>query len=99
MDFAFDARTEELRAQVAEFMDEFVYPAEAVVARHDEENPDSWGEPPIIHELQNEARKRGLWNLFLAHHPQGAGLTNLQYAPLAELMGRSPVIGSAAFNC
>jgi acyl-CoA dehydrogenase len=99
MDFTYDARTEELRGQISEFMDEFVYPAEAVVAQYVEDNPDAWHEPPIINELRVEARKRGLWNLFLAHHAQGAGLTNLQYAPLAEIMGRSPSIGSAVFNC
>jgi acyl-CoA dehydrogenase len=99
MDFTYDARTEELRGQISEFMDEFVYPAETVVAQYVEDNPDAWHEPPIINELRVEARKRGLWNLFLAHHQQGAGLTNLQYAPLAEIMGRSPSIGSAVFNC
>ena len=98
MDFTYDDRTEELRSQVAAFMDEFVYPAEAVMAEWLEANPDSWSEPPIVHELQREARTRGLWNLFLAAHPEGAALTNLQYAPLAELMGRS-AIGAAAFNC
>jgi acyl-CoA dehydrogenase len=98
MDFTYDARTEELRGQVAAFMDEFVYPAEVVVAEYLEANPDSWSEPPIVHEFQREARKRGLWNLFLAGHREGPGLTNLQYAPLAELMGRS-ALGAAAFNC
>src|ERR1700730_9282909 len=92
MDFGYDARTEELREQLLSFMDSHVYPAETVFAdqvaeataagRHGER-------PPVIDELKTEARKRGLWNLFLAHHPQGAGLTNLQYAPLAELTGRS----------
>jgi acyl-CoA dehydrogenase len=99
MDFTYDARTEELRGQISEFMDEFVYPAETVVAQYVEDNPDAWHEPPVINELRKEARQRGLWNLFLAHHAQGAGLTNLQYAPLAEIMGRSPSIGSAVFNC
>jgi acyl-CoA dehydrogenase len=99
MDFTYDARTEELRGQVAAFMDELVYPAEPALSRYVEENPDSWSEPPIVHELQAEARKRGLWNLFLANHSQGPGLTNLQYAPLAELMGRSPFLGATAFNC
>jgi acyl-CoA dehydrogenase len=99
MDFNYDARTEELRKQVSDFMDEFVYPAEPVFAEQLEANPDSWAEPPVIHELQAKARERGLWNLFLAHHEEGAGLTNLQYAPLAELMGRSPGLGAAAFNC
>jgi acyl-CoA dehydrogenase len=99
MEFSYDARTEELRGQVATFMDELVYPAEASLATWLEENAESWSEPPIVHELQNEARKRGLWNLFLANHAEGPGLTNLQYAPLAELMGRSPSLGPAAFNC
>jgi acyl-CoA dehydrogenase len=99
MEFSYDARTEELRGQIAAFMDELVYPAEPVLAQWLEENPESWSEPPIVHELQNEGRKRGLWNLFLANHPEGPGLTNLQYAPLAELMGRSPSLGPAAFNC
>src|SRR5690606_8264770 len=60
---------------------------------------DPWAEPPIIAELQREARQRGLWNLFLPRYEGGAGLTNLQYAPLAELMGRSPELAPRAFNC
>src|SRR5262245_1382041 len=80
-------------------MDEFVFPAEAVLAAQLEAEPDSWAEPPTVAELQGRARERGLWNLFLAGHPEGAGLTNLQYAPLAELMGRSPLLGPSAFNC
>jgi acyl-CoA dehydrogenase len=99
MDFSYDARTEELRGRVLEFMDEFVYPAEATLALHMAQRPDDWSEPPVVHELREQARARGLWNLFLAHHPAGAGLTNLQYAPLAELMGRSPALAPAAFNC
>jgi len=106
VDFAFDARTEELRARVAEFMDEFVYPAESVFATQVEGAADPWDEPPVVAELQAEARRRGLWNLVpLAVKGQslpregGAGLTNLQYAPLAELMGRSPELGPRACNC
>jgi acyl-CoA dehydrogenase len=101
MDFTYDARTEELRGQVGEFMDEFVYPAEAVLAQQiDQAEAGSvWSEPPIIVSLRVEARRRGLWNLFLPKHPGGAGLTNLGYAPLAEIMGRSPVLGPSAFNC
>src|SRR5215831_9835055 len=67
MDFTFDARTEELRAQVREFMDERVFPAESVLAEQIEELRGSWRDPPIIFELQREARARGLWNLFLPH--------------------------------
>jgi acyl-CoA dehydrogenase len=58
-----------------------------------------WERPPIIDELKAEARSRGLWNLFLTHHPQGAGLTNLQYAPLAEITGYSPSLAPEALNC
>ena len=66
MDFAYDARTEELRSQVAAFMDEFVYPAERGLRRsRSRPTPDAWHEPPVIAELQREARARGLWNLFL----------------------------------
>ena len=53
----------------------------------------------MIGDLKAEARGRGLWNLFLAHHPEGAGLTNLQYAPLAEITGRSPALAPEALNC
>jgi acyl-CoA dehydrogenase len=69
------------------------------VVAHLEANPDDFGDPPVLHDLRREAKARGLWNLFLPKHPLGAGLTNLQYAPLAELMGRSPWVGPAAFNC
>ncbi len=99
MEFAFDERTQELRAQVSAFMDEFVYPNEAAFAEQVEQAEDPWREPPLIAELQEEARRRGLWNLFLPHASWGAGLTNLQYAPLAELMGRSPALAPRAFNC
>jgi acyl-CoA dehydrogenase len=99
MEFAYDARTEELRAQVNAFMDEFVYPNEQVYADQIEAAEDQWSEPPIIVELQREARARGLWNLFLPHREHGAGLTNLQYAPLAEIMGRSPGLAARAMNC
>jgi len=102
MEFQYDARTTELREQLLSFMDSHIYPAEKVFAdqvaaaaaagRH-------WERPPVIDELKAEARKRGLWNLFLAHHPDGAGLTNLQYAPLAEITGHSPSIAPEALNC
>lgn len=99
MEFAYDARTEKLRGQVAQFMGEFVHPAEPVFAAQAAEAADPWDEPPIVASLQTEARARGLWNLFLPGHEGGAGLTNLQYAPLAELMGWSPELGPRAFNC
>jgi acyl-CoA dehydrogenase len=98
MDFAFDAQTEDLRRRLLDFMTSYVYPAEPIFAEQAAEIG-RWEEPPIIGHLQGEARKRGLWNLFLAKHSGGAGLTNLQYAPLAEIMGTSPAIAPRATNC
>jgi acyl-CoA dehydrogenase len=101
MDFAYDARTEELRGQLQAFLDEHVVPAEKVFEEQAAEmarQGRGWERPPVLEELKAEAKKQGLWNLFLAHHPQGAGLTNLQYAPLAELTGRS-FIAPEALNC
>ncbi|TNC33703.1 acyl-CoA dehydrogenase family protein [Mumia zhuanghuii] len=98
MDFALDARTQELRETLLAFMDEHVYPAEAAFHADIEANPDRWGPPPMIEGLKEEARKQGLWNLFLPGK-EGAGLTNLQYAPLAEITGRSPAIAPVALNC
>jgi acyl-CoA dehydrogenase len=102
MEFAFDARTDDLRGQLLSFMDAHIYPAEKVFA---EQVADAaaqgriWERPPVIDELKKQARALGLWNLFLAHHPEGAGLTNLQYAPLAEITGHSPAIAPEALNC
>jgi acyl-CoA dehydrogenase len=102
MDFAYDTRTEELRKQLLDFMDEWIYPAEPVFAEQvaraaQDGNP--WGRPAVIAELKIQARSRGLWNLFLTHHDSGPGLTNLQYAPLAEITGRSPTLAPEALNC
>jgi acyl-CoA dehydrogenase len=98
MEFAFDAKTEELRGKLNAFMDEFVYPAEPVAHQQLADKPDAWGPAPILEDLKAEARKRGLWNLFLPGE-HGAGLTNLQYAPLAEITGRSIQLAPAAVNC
>lgn len=98
MDFGYDARTEELRERLNAFMDEFVYPAEPVFDSQMASARDPWGIPPIVEELKAEARKRGLWNFFLPGE-HGAGLTNLQYAPLAEITGRSPHLAPPALNC
>ncbi|MFC5911013.1 acyl-CoA dehydrogenase family protein [Streptacidiphilus monticola] len=98
MDFGYDARTEELRGQLLAFLDEHVYPAEPVAAVQFRETADPWARLPVMAELKAEARKRGLWNLFLPGE-HGAGLTNLQYAPLAELTGRSPHLAPEAVNC
>jgi acyl-CoA dehydrogenase len=102
MDFGYDARTEEFRKRLQAFMDERVYPAEPVFAAQARANAQAgqpWQRPVVVAELKADARERGLWNLFLAHHPEGAGLTNLQYAPLAEITGHSPAIAPEAINC
>ena len=102
MDFAFDAKTDELRERLLAFMADHVYPAEQVFAAQVAEQAAQgrdWTRPPVIDELTARARGLGLWNLFLARHPAGAGLTNLQYAPLAEITGHSPAIAPEALNC
>jgi acyl-CoA dehydrogenase len=102
MDFAHDKITTDYRDRLLEFMDSHVIPAEPVYAAQAAERTDRWSTPPVIGELKAEARSRGLWNLFLGHgdgHGYGAGLTNLQYAPLAEVTGRSPKIAPVALNC
>jgi acyl-CoA dehydrogenase len=98
MDFALDSTTTDLLARLQEYMDERVYPAEAVLAEQLAAAPGDWSQQPVIAELTTEARARGLWNLFLPG-ADGAGLTNLQYAPLCELLGRSPKLGPVATNC
>jgi acyl-CoA dehydrogenase len=79
-------------------MDECIYPAEPVYEAQLAASGDPHGHPPIMEELKAEARRRGLWNLFHPHPEYGAGLTNVDYAPLAEIMGRSG-IASEACNC
>jgi acyl-CoA dehydrogenase len=95
MDFESSPKAREYQAKLQQFMDERVYPAEVVYAAWRKEN-DPHALPPIIEELKAEARKRGLWNLFL---PDISGLSNLEYASLAELTGRSPEIAPEAVNC
>src|SRR5205085_11146220 len=93
MDFAFDQTTIDLRERLLAFMDECVYPAEDTFRDQVDSAANPWATPPIIDELKLQARSRGLWNLFLPRtHQYGAGLTNLQYAPLAEITGRNPWI-------
>ena len=99
MDFSYDARTEELRGGLTDFMQAHVFPAEHEFERTSPEHPFSWERPAIMRQLKAEARRRGLWNLFLPHSPHGAGLTNQQYAPLAEITGWSPSIAPEALNC
>ena len=98
MDFDLSPKTERLRAQLQDFMAREVYPAEAVFERQIAEAPSRWQIPPVMEELKRKARAEGLWNLFLPESELGAGLTNLEYAPLCEIMGRSP-IAPEVFNC
>jgi acyl-CoA dehydrogenase len=99
MEFGFDATTESLRAELLDFMDKHVYPAEKAFHEQLAELADrwAWSTVPVLADLRAQARARGLWNLFLPGE-HGAGLTNLQYAPLAEITGRSH-LAPAALNC
>lgn len=99
MDFAFSAPVQELRERLLDFMDSHIYPSEALYDEQCAAMAGSWDRPAIIDELKGEARNRGLWNLFLPHSEFGAGLSNLEYAPLAEITGRSPVLAPEALNC
>ncbi|GAB3080480.1 acyl-CoA dehydrogenase family protein [Micromonospora schwarzwaldensis] len=99
MEFAYDDRTVELRQRLEAFLTECVLPAEPVHHEQVTAAGDPWARPPVMDELKAEARARGLWNLFLPDARYGAGLTNLQYAPLAELTGRSPHLAPEALNC
>ncbi|MGW4390320.1 acyl-CoA dehydrogenase family protein [Streptomyces sp. NPDC004685] len=98
MDFGHSPRASELQDRMGSFMEEHVFPAEPVYDRQLAEADDPHALPPVMTELKEKARAEGLWNLFMAHGDWGAGLTNLEYAPLAELMGRS-IIGNEVFNC
>ena len=101
MDFDYSPKQKEWMARVGAFMDQHVYPAEETYTAQMTEarakgNP--WIVVPIVEELKSKAKKQGLWNLFLNESEHGAGLSNLEYAPLAEIMGRS-FIAPEVFNC
>jgi acyl-CoA dehydrogenase len=98
LNFDYSGKVLELRARLEAFMDEFVYLNERVFEEQLEAAESRWRVPPIMEELKAEAREAGLWNLFLPESEYGAGLTNLEYAPLCEIMGRSP-IAPEVFNC
>lgn len=98
MDFDYSPKVEELRARVAAFVDEQVLPAEEAYFAAVEGGDSRWIVPDVMEDLKRRAREAGLWNLFLPGDLGGAGLTNLEYAPLAEIMGRSP-IAPEVFNC
>ncbi|HSU79353.1 MAG TPA: acyl-CoA dehydrogenase [Candidatus Angelobacter sp.] len=98
MNFSYSDKVNELIARVNEFMTVFIYPNESVYEKQLKESDSRWSIPPIIEELKQKAKDAGLWNLFLPESTYGAGLTNLEYAPLCEIMGRS-LIAPEVFNC
>jgi acyl-CoA dehydrogenase len=98
VEFEYDDTVKDYQARLLDFMESSVYPAEHRFAEEVRASGDPYLRPAVMEELQRQARERGLWNLFLPDRRWGAGLTNLQYAPLAEISGRSP-LAPEAMNC
>ena len=98
MIFETSERTRELSEKLLAFMDKYIYPSEAIYQSQLDTSKGSWQSPLVMEELKSEARKQNLWNIFLPESKLGGGLTNLEYAPLCEIMGRS-LIAPEAFNC
>ena len=98
MRFEHSAKVVDLQRRLTAFMDEHVYPNEANYHRQISDG-DRWQPTSIVEELKPKARAAGLWNLFLPDSEYGAGLTNVEYAPLCEIMGRVPGLGPEVFNC
>ncbi len=96
--FPLSKRAEDLRRRLTAFMEEHIYPAEAEYERQLETLPSRWHVPPLMEELKAKAKAQGLWNLFLPKREFPDSLTNVEYAHLCEIMGRSP-IGPEPFNC
>jgi acyl-CoA dehydrogenase len=96
--FEYSEKTLELREHLEAFMEEFVYPSERTFQEQVEAGEDRWSTPPLMEELKEKAKSAGLWNLFLPDSEYGAGLSNAEYAPLCEVMGRS-LIAPEVFNC
>lgn len=99
MDIRMSDRALELQQRLSAFMDDFVYPAEAVHHAQLVAAGDPHHHPQVVEDLKAEAKRQGLWNLFLPESDRGAGLTNVEYAPLAEIMGRSAHLAPEATNC
>ena len=97
MDFEYSDKVRELQLRVQDFMDRVIYPNEA---RYYQELEDGgrWCVPPVLEEMKAQAKQEGLWNLFLPESDRGAGLTNLEYAPLCEIMGKCK-FAPEVFNC
>src|SRR5689334_13657254 len=98
MDFQPSERCSEFKERLGAFMDEHVYPAEEVYAQQLRDSGDPHYQPPVMEQLKQQARDAGLWNMFLPDEHDGAGLTNSEYAPLAEMLGRSPIAPEVC-NC
>jgi acyl-CoA dehydrogenase len=97
--FSYSDKVVKLQKELTSFMEEHIYPNERLYEQQLNEQPSRWSAvPPIMEELKEKAKQAGLWNLFLPESEYGAGLTNVEYAPLCEIMGRS-IIGPEAFNC
>ncbi|HWE62722.1 MAG TPA: acyl-CoA dehydrogenase family protein [Chloroflexota bacterium] len=98
MDFEYSDKVKSLQARLQRFMDDEIFPNEPVYEEQHQSQSNRWQMPPIMEQMKQQARSVGLWNLFLPESEYGAGLTNLEYAPLAEIMGRS-LIAPEVFNC
>ncbi|MED4058076.1 acyl-CoA dehydrogenase [Priestia megaterium] len=99
MYFSYSDKVVKLQKELTSFIEEHIYPNERLYEQQLNEQPSRWSAaPPIMEELKEKAKQAGLWNLFLPESEYGAGLTNVEYAPLCEIMGRS-IIGPEAFNC
>ncbi|MEM8606049.1 MAG: acyl-CoA dehydrogenase family protein [Myxococcota bacterium] len=98
MDFTYSDKTQALIDRVQDFMETHIYPNEAAFWAEHDALPDRWDTPPMIEDLKAKAKEAGLWNLFLPESEVGAGLSNLEYAPLCEIMGRV-LFAPEVFNC
>ena len=98
MDFGYSEKVKEYQRRIGAFMDELIYPNEQELVAQLDAGTTRWKVLPLLEDIKKEAKRRNLWNLFLPASKQGAGLTNLEYAPLCELMGRSR-FAAEAFNC